>query len=94
MSDNFTKDVKEDFKKNVQPKLKTNNYNWFVKKKLNNAFLLLLELYNSDYAELEVVADHYGRDFLKVFQVLKELESSQDPEAQLKELVEKLTSTN
>lgn len=82
--------MKQNFQESVQPKLKTQQYLWFPKKKFNNAFLLLLELYNSDFSELEALANHYDRDFMKVFNKLKELESAENPEAQLKKIIESL----
>ena len=88
--DQFTK-MKETFKNKVLPKMKTKNYEWFPKKKLNNAFLLLLELYNSDFSTLEKLANHYKRDFHKVFKELKKLEDSSTPEKDLVKMTEQLT---
>lgn len=85
----FTK-MKQDFQKNYIPKMKTKNYVWFPKKKLNNAFLLLLELYNSDFSVLEKLANHHGRDFQKVFTELKKLEDEKDPEKALEQMVQSL----
>lgn len=78
--------LKNRFKKNTLPKMKTKNYTWLPERKLNNAFLLLLELYNSDFSDFEAVANKQGRDFKKVFNILKTLEDSDDPEKDLKKL--------
>lgn len=86
--------MKQNFAQTVEPNLKTKNYQWFIKKKFNNAFLLLLELYNSDYSVLEKLANHYNRDFIKVFNKLKELEESKDPEESLQQMVNKLSANN
>lgn len=83
-------EMKNDFTRLVLPQLKTDNYKWFPEKKLNNAFLLLLELYNSDYGSLEKLANYYHRDFHKVISVLKTLENSDQPEQELETLVQKL----
>ena len=82
--------IKLKFQSDVQPKMKTKNYNWFVKKKLNNAFLLLLELYNSNFSTLEKLANFHNRDFIQVFGQLKKLENSSDPEEDLKTMVANL----
>ncbi len=80
--------MKARFKKQISPQLKTENYQWFAKKELNNAFLVLLELYNSDFKVLEKLADLCDRDFKKTLQQLKSLEDSDDPE---KELIKRVT---
>lgn len=67
-------ELKKKFATNTLPKMQTQNYQWFEKAKLNNALLLLLELYNSDFSELEAIANQYNRDFKKTFTKLKELE--------------------
>ncbi len=84
------KKMQQSFTKNIVPQLKTQNYSWFPKKKLNNAFLLLLELYNSDFSVLEKLANHHQRDFQKVLQELKKLEDADHPEKALEEMVARL----
>lgn len=83
-------EMKANFKKNILPKMKTKTYYWFPEKKLNNAFLLLLELYNSDFSVLEKLANHYNRDFQAVFKELKKLEDSDSPEKDLEKMVANL----
>ncbi len=78
------KEMQAAFKKEVLPNLKTDNYKWFPDRELNNAFLLLLELYNSDFSDLETLANQYGREFKKVFNELKKLEDIENPEKALK----------
>ena len=72
------------FKKDVVPKLQTPNYKKFAEIKLNNARLLLYELYQSDFSDFEKIAEKHGRDFQKIFSYLKSLEDAEDPEGQLK----------
>lgn len=86
-------EMKTKFKLQVLPKMKTKNYHWFPKKDLNNALLLLLELYNSDFSQLEKLANQHNRDFHKVFAVLKSLEDTENPEKELSHLVSKIAST-
>ena len=82
------KALQEKFQKEVLPKLQTDGYGWFTKRTLNNAFLLLLELYNSDFDQLERLAQKHNRDFKKVLAALKKLEDSDTPEADLKKLTQ------
>jgi predicted aminopeptidase len=90
LRENQFKSIQSRFTKNFLPKMKTKNYNWFPEKELNNAFLLLLELYSSDFDELEQLANQFNRDFNKVFKTLQSLESSKNPENDLKKLITKL----
>lgn len=78
------KAMQEKFKQEVLPHLKSENYKWFPQRELNNAFLLLLELYNSDFSDLESLANQHGRSFQKVFSELKKLEDIKKPEQALK----------
>jgi predicted aminopeptidase len=84
------KEMQDRFTKQVTPKLQTKNYKWFAKRKLNNAFLLLLELYNSDFDSLNKLANYHGRDFHKVFAELKSLEDVENPEQELEKRVQAL----
>ena len=79
--------MKIKFKNEVLPKMKTDKYIWFSTRKLNNALLLLLGLYSSDFSELEKLANKEGRNFQKTFEKLKSLEDQDDPEAYLKTLL-------
>lgn len=72
------------FKEKVVPQLQTPNYKKFAEVKLNNARLLLYELYQSDFSDFEKVAAQYDRDFKKVFSYLKTLETVENPEEKLK----------
>jgi predicted aminopeptidase len=83
--------IKQNFQDQLQGQLKTKNYDWFPKKKFNNAFLLLLGLYNSDFSVLDQLANHYNRDFVKTFNRLKELEDVANPEQALEQMVSKLS---
>lgn len=80
-------EIKERFKNELKPKLQTNQYDWFIDKKLNNALLLLLGLYNSDFSDFEKLADKHQRNFNKVFEQLKTLEKASSPEESLKQML-------
>jgi predicted aminopeptidase len=82
--------INQNFAKNVLPKMQTERYAWFADKQLNNAFLLLFDLYVSDFSDFETLADHYDRDFKSVFNHLKSLEKVDDPEKKLKVDIQKL----
>lgn len=84
------KKIQQRFKQELEPKLQTKNYLWFSETELNNALLLLLELYNADFSILEKLANHYHRDFNTVFHKLKVLEDVEHPEQQLKKMVAEL----
>ncbi len=86
-------EIKNRFSHNYIPRFKTKNYVWFEKAKLNNAFLLLLNLYSSDFTDFEKLAQHYNRDFTQVFLALKSLEKEKNPESALKEKVASLNPT-
>ncbi len=79
--------IQRKFKKDVLPRMKTSNYNWFPERKLNNAFLLLLELYNSDFSDLERLSLKNQKNFKLVFQKLKQLENTKNPESALKQML-------
>ena len=79
--------IQSRFKESILPKMKTDQYIWFTKRKLNNALLLLLGLYNSDFSDFEVLAEKYNREFKTVFHQLKTLEGQDNPEGFLKKLI-------
>ncbi len=83
--------ITQKFKDTIAPQLKTENYKGFAQKELNNASLLLMGLYLSDFSEFETVANYHQRDFQKVFTELKSIEGQENPEKALSQLVTKLT---
>lgn len=84
--------ITQKFKNIIAPQLKTDNYKGFAQRELNNASLLLMGLYLSDFSEFEILANHHQRDFQKVFTELKSLEGQENPEEALSQLVAKLTN--
>ena len=81
------RDIQDRFEKDLQPKLKSSEYNYFLKLKLNNARLLSYETYISDLSSFEKLYVKVGGDFLKMMAYLKTLEASEDPEKALKKYV-------
>jgi len=84
--------ITQKFKETIAPQLQTDSYKNFSDRELNNASLLLMGLYMSDFSEFEIVANHHHRDFQKVFTELKKLEDKENPEKALSQLVAKLTN--
>lgn len=85
--------IKQRFREEVLPKLKTDAFRRFSDRPLNNASLLLYGLYMADFGEFEQLANHYGRNFKAVFKALKSLESEEDAQTALTRLVQSLTKS-
>lgn len=79
----FTK-LQDDFKKELLPKLKTDNYKKFQELKLNNARLLVYRTYMQDLSDFEKLYEKVGRDFGKFIEECKTLEKEKDPVKALK----------
>jgi len=78
------KALQERFQSQVVPQLQTENFKYFGDLKLNNARLLLYDLYMSEFSDFENVARARGRDFKSMFKYLKSLEDVDNPVEQLK----------
>lgn len=77
--------LKEKFKKEVVPKLKTKIYNYFGEMKLNNAILLNYKIY---YNNLKIFSDLYksvGENWVAFFGRLEQVRNSKQPEADLEQ---------
>ena len=81
------RDIQDRFKKDLQPNLKSLEYDYFLKLKLNNARLLSYETYISDLSAFEKLYVKLDEDFFKMMTYLKNLETSGNPEKALKEYV-------
>lgn len=74
--------LKDVFKKELQPKLKTKKYLWFLEQEINNAFLVGLMTYNANYALFEKALSKEGS--LRAFiEFCKSLEESENPQEEL-----------
>ena len=78
--------IKEDFKTQCQPKLKTANYSYFPKLALNNAVLIGYKTY---YQDLDVFQKAFDKlkTWKAFFDYFKTLKKSQDPESDLKKFL-------
>lgn len=81
--------IKDKFKKEIKPKLKSNLYKNFDTISLNNARLLLFKTYVEDLSDFEKLFSISNNDFDSFFAKIKTLESSKDPNRDLKKLLEK-----
>lgn len=82
--------IQEKFTKDVQPRLKTDNYKKFPETKLNNARLLLYKTYVQDLGDFEKLYELLGRDYSQFIEKCKSLEKSKDPTQGLKEMLNSL----
>ena len=73
-------EIRERFVQELRPKMSSKeSYASFEKGELNNARLLTYKLYFEDLSQFERVFDKLGRDFHKMLDFAKSLESSKDP---------------
>lgn len=79
-------EIKSQFNKVLKPKLKSNSYSRFPDMKLNNARLGLYTTYMKDMADFENLYASVGSDLVIFIEKIKELESSDDPERDLKKM--------
>lgn len=79
--------IQENFKKDLQPKLKSNSYAKFPEMNLNNARLLVFKTYMQDLSDFEKLYEKLGRNFSQFIETCKSLEGSKNPSADLKKLL-------
>jgi predicted aminopeptidase len=75
------------FSHDLKPKLKTQNYDEFEKRELNNAFLLSHQTYMYSLEDFRRAFDHFGRDFKRTLAYFKSLEKNPDPAQTLRDFV-------
>ena len=76
--------IKQNFKTELAPKLKSTEYSRFTQAEFNNAFLMNYQLYEQDLSDFEKIYDKLERNFTKLLDYCKSLEGSDDPASQLK----------
>lgn len=76
--------LQDDFKKELLPQLKSENYKKFPTLKLNNARLLVYRTYMQDLGDFETLYERVGGDFKKFLEICKSLEKEKDPAGALK----------
>lgn len=79
--------IQQKFKSNVQPKLKTTNYNKFAEIELNNARLLIYKTYFQDLSDFEALYIKLEKNFDALVRNCKSLENQEDPQTGLKRLL-------
>lgn len=78
--------IRERFRKSVLPQLKSEAYSRFAERPLNNAHLVMYDVYFSDLQDFERLWEKEGRDFKRALNRFKELEKAEDPEESLRSL--------
>ena len=78
--------IKKNFTEKLKPQLKTNSYDRFPQSKLNNARLGLYTTYMKDMDDFENLYKKLNGNLLEFILKVKELESSNDPQSDLKKL--------
>lgn len=79
-------DIKNRFKSDVLPRMKTKNWERFPEVKLNNARLSVYKTYMKNLDDFAKLYQKLGFDFRKFMELCRKLESHPDPEAGLKEM--------
>ncbi|MCE3010099.1 MAG: aminopeptidase [Proteobacteria bacterium] len=87
------KDIQTRFKEKISPQLKSQLYARFPEITLNNARLSLYSTYNKDLHLFDEAFEIAHRDFRKFLDLIKSLESHQDPEAGLQEIIQRQKKT-
>lgn len=82
------------FNREIIPQLKTSRFHYFKDIQLNNALLLSYETYQSNLDLFEKLYDILGKDFRALIAWCKALESSKDPQGDLKKFVSASPATN
>jgi predicted aminopeptidase len=83
------KEIQARFISEIQPKL-LHGYKGFESREINNAYLLIFKTYMQDLSDFEELYDLSGKDMQRFLQNCKDLESHQNPEQGLKELIKAL----
>ena len=84
------KAIKEKFKKEILPRLQTQNHISFPKRKLNNARLLLFSTYNHSLSDFEKLYLLSNRSFPRFLQHCRSLKGSKDIGKAFSDLLQKL----
>jgi predicted aminopeptidase len=79
--------IQTDFEKRLQPKLSTDLFSDFPKRKLNNAVLLSYETYVSNLSPFQDLYEKLGRDLTRFMREVSKLKDSKTPDADLTSLL-------
>lgn len=83
-------EIKERFKINVMPKLKTNSWKNFEKWNLNNARLIVFKTYMKDLNDFEMLFNLVQHNFVEFIKECKSFEDAKNPSQALKERLQQL----
>lgn len=79
--------IKETFRKEILPRMKTQKYARFADAELNNARLMGFKLYMNDLEDFDKLTRIFKGDFKLILKFCKSLEDSKDPEKALKDFI-------
>ena len=79
--------LKENFKTQCIPDLKTDYYKYFAQQKINNALLLSYKTYYQDLHLFESAFEKFDHSWPKFFEFFKSLKSSEEPDKELKKFL-------
>lgn len=82
--------IKENFKNNIELKMKTDSYKNFSKAELNNARLLLYKTYMQDLSDFQKLFDLTGGNFSEFLHCCETLKKTEKPEQGLKKIISEL----
>lgn len=80
------KEIQKRFDRRLKPRLKTDLFDGFSQRELNNAVLMSFETYVSDLSAFETVYNKLGRDLPKFIKEIQKLKKSKTPDLDLKDL--------
>ncbi len=85
--------IKENFKNNIEIKMKTDIYKKFSKVELNNARLLLYKTYMQDLSDFQTLYELTGEKFTEFLHCCETLKKSDKPEQGLKVIITDLQNS-
>ena len=81
---------KEKFRDEIKPKLRGKHFDYFMKLKMNNAYILFNRRYRRDYNVFEELYDLQGKDLKTTIAFLKSIKKEKDIPERIQREVEKL----
>lgn len=87
-------EIKKRFANDIQPRLKTSQFDYFKDFTLNNASLLSYETYFVDLSNFEKLFVHLENDFSALLAYCKNLENSENPQQELETFVSQSADKN
>lgn len=81
------KEIQDRYLAELKPRMKTDNYDDFSTRELNNAVLLAYKTYEYSLDDFEKLYSHFGNDFRKTMEWLKTLKNEENPDQKLKDFI-------